>query len=101
MNNKYIELYGENFLTLKELLINLFGKIINIEYFTYDTGLETFFFKFKDETICEVNLLSNISTIDKSSINQNYICLSFLDLDRETEDRLKKELVNGGYTLLT
>ncbi|MDU5109387.1 MAG: hypothetical protein E6248_02995 [Clostridium sp.] len=101
MNNKYIELYGENFLTLKELLINLFGEIRKIEYFTYDTGLETFFLKFEDETICEVNLLSNISTIDKSSINQNYICLAFLDLDRETEDRLKKESVNGGYTLLT
>lgn len=101
MNNKYIELYGENFLTLKELLINLFGKIIKIEYFNYDTELETFFLKFEDERICELNLLSNISTIGKSSINQNYICLSFLDINRENEDILKKELVNGGYTLLT
>ena len=100
MNNKYIELYGENFLTLKELLINLFGQIIKIEYFIYDTELETFFLKFEDETICEVNLLSNISTIGKSSINQKYICLSFLDINRENEDILKKELVNGRYTLL-
>jgi lactoylglutathione lyase len=101
MKINHIALYTNELERMKDFYITYFHAVPNQRYHNPNTGLQTYFLSFEDQTRLEIMTRPNLKDLISTPMQTGYIHLAFSAGSKEMVDQLTDTLEKAGYTILS